>query len=165
MEKRAEIRESPTLSDVDYRIAKRFLAEPHDESIQRNEEGKADRACESLGSQQSGASVSDREEDVPCGQDKVSRTQEEPAPSFAQTAHSTMKTPSAAHCSATEDVSLRFYGFRFYGFSGGPAASFPSIELSEDNLPFCSVMNACMIMKTQRSAPTTIFVHHAESVP
>ena len=80
MEKRAEIRESPTLSDVDYRIAKRFLAEPHDESIQRNEEGKADRACESLGSQQSGASVSDREEDVPCGQDKVSRTQEEPAP-------------------------------------------------------------------------------------
>ncbi|WP_298592160.1 transposase, partial [uncultured Mitsuokella sp.] len=32
-----EIRESPTLSDVDYRIAKRFLAEPHNESIQRNE--------------------------------------------------------------------------------------------------------------------------------
>ena len=50
------------------------LAEQHDESIQRNELGKADRACESLGSQQSGAFVSDREEDVPCGEDKVSRT-------------------------------------------------------------------------------------------
>ena len=42
--------------------------------------GQTDRARESLGSQQGGASVSDREEDVPCGQDKVSRTQEEPAP-------------------------------------------------------------------------------------
>ena len=41
--------------------------------------GKVDRACESLGSQQGGASFSHCEEDVSCVQDKVSRTQEEPS--------------------------------------------------------------------------------------
>ena len=52
----------------------------HDKKIQRDELGQGDRACESLGSQQGGAFVSDREASVSCGQDAVSRTQEEPAP-------------------------------------------------------------------------------------
>ena len=39
--------------------------------------GQTDRARESLGSQQGGASFSHCEEDVSCVQDKVSRTQEE----------------------------------------------------------------------------------------
>ena len=40
---------------------------------------KADRACESFGSQQGGASIPDCKEAVSCGQDAVSRYQKEPS--------------------------------------------------------------------------------------
>ena len=40
-----------------------------------------------------------------------------------------------------------------------------SIERFDDSLLFCSVMKACMMMNTQSKAPTTIFVHQADSVP
>ena len=41
--------------------------------------GKADRACESFGLQQGGAAIPDGKEAVSCGQDAVSRYQEEPS--------------------------------------------------------------------------------------
>ena len=42
--------------------------------------GQEDRTWESVGSQQGGASFPHCEAAVPCGQDKVSKPQEEPAP-------------------------------------------------------------------------------------